>query len=98
MRTFKYLTKGELEEANRQAIKAGSRAIALEYIQGLPENFKYPIFFTLPWERHGWVRCQVGTGSCLNAEDYTPVFIDVPRELYESLGVVEIPEDEAVPK
>ena len=90
----RYLTKGELKEANRRAIKAGGRAIEPEYVDGLPDDLRYPIFFELPWERHGWVRCQVGTG--IPGKDYTPLFIDVPQKIYDNLGVVKVAVDEEV--
>jgi hypothetical protein len=96
MSKIRYLTKGELQEANRQALNGGGRAVAPEYIQGLPDNFRYPVFFTIPWERHGWVRCQVGTGASPAVDDYTPIVIDVPNAIYENLGVVEVSADEEV--
>ena len=95
-RSCRYLSKAELQEANRRAIEAGGRAVEPEYIEGLPDGLRYPIFFELRWERHGWVRCQVGTGTCLNPDDYTPVFLDVPQGIYENLGVVDVPVDEGV--
>lgn len=92
MSTLKYLTKGELQEANRLAIKCGGWAVEPEYIEGLADNLRYPIFFQLPWERHGWVRCQIGTGDPATGE-YTPMFVDVPQVMYENLGVVEVAEE-----
>ena len=92
MRDVRYFTKVELKKANRQAIEAGGRAIEPEYVDGLSDTFRYPIFFAMPWERHGWVRCQVGTG--VPGHDYTPLFIDVPQEMYEKLGAIEMPVDE----
>jgi hypothetical protein len=90
-RSYRYLSKGELKEANRRAVKTGCRAVDPEYIEGLADNLRYPIFFELPWERHGWVRCQIGTGDPAT-EEYVPVFVDVPRIIYDNLGVVEVPE------
>jgi hypothetical protein len=92
MKKIRYLSKGELQESNRRAIKAGCRSLKPEYIDGLPEAYRYPIFFELPWERHGWVRCQVGTG--VPSQDYTPVFLDVPQIIYENLGVMDVSVDE----
>ena len=85
---LRYFMKGELQEANRQAIRSGCRAVEPEYIEGLPDNLRYPVFFVLPWERHGWVRCQVGTGRL--GGEYTPLFLDVPQGIYENLDVVEV--------
>ena len=86
--------KGELQEANRQAIKAGGRAIEPDYIDGLAANLRFPIFFELPWERHGFVRCQIGTG--VPGEEYIPLFIDVPLAIYDHLSVIHIPVEEEV--
>lgn len=91
MRTYKYLSKGEFREANRQAIKADGRAVDPGYLDQLPDSFKYPIVFTLPWERHGWMRCQVLTGA-----DNEPIILDVPLILYDNLGTVEVPVTEEV--
>jgi hypothetical protein len=90
-RTYKYLSKGELEEANKRSIDAGCRAVKPEYLDRLPDNYKYPIVFTLPWERNGWIRCQVITGA-----DSEPIFLDIPQIIYENLGTVEVPVDEEV--
>ena len=92
--SYRYLSKGELQEANRRAIEAGCRAVEPEYIEELPDALRYPIFFEFPWERHGWVRCQVGTG--VPGQDYTPLVIDVPQIIYESLDVVDVPVDAEV--
>lgn len=89
MTMVRILTKGELQEANRQAIKAGCRAIDPAYAERLPERHRYPVFFSLPWERHDWVRCHVGTATSIQADDYTPVIIDVPQEIYDNLISVE---------
>lgn len=98
MTKIRCLTKGELQEANRQAIKAGCRAIDPAYAERLPEGLRYPVFFTLPWERHGWVRCQIGTATSIPAQDYTPVIIDVPQAIYDDLTSVEVPDDVEVTK
>jgi hypothetical protein len=90
----KYLCKAELREANRQAIKAGCNSIEPDYIEKLPDDCRFPVFFKLPWERHGWVRCQVGTASDAHATDYMPLWLDVPAGIYENLGTVEVPVDE----
>lgn len=92
MTMIKCFTKGELQEANRQAIKDGCRAIDPAYAERLPESHRYPVFFTLPWERHNWVRCQVGTATSIQADDYTPVIIDVPQAIYDNLISVEVHE------
>lgn len=92
-REIKYLTKSELLEANRRAIEAGHRAIDPIYAEQLIEGFRYPVFMTLPWERHGWVRCQIGTATSIPANDYTPVLLDVPLTIYENLGSVEAKEE-----
>jgi hypothetical protein len=88
------LYKGEMMASNRRAIKAGCRAIEPEYIEQLPDDLRHPIFFTLPWERHGWVRCQVGTATSPTADNYMPVWLDVPRDIYDHLSVIEVPVDE----
>ena len=93
-RTVRYLSKGELKEANRRAIQSGGRAVEPEYIERLPDAFRYPVFFELPWERHGWVRCEIGTGTSPSADDYTPVWVDVPALIYDHLGTVEVAVDE----
>lgn len=92
-RAIKYLTKSELLEANRRAIEAGYRAIDPIYAEQLIEGFRYPVFMTLPWERHGWVRCQIGTATSIPAHDYKPVFVDVPQSIFDNLSSVEVPED-----
>jgi len=93
MTMIKCLTKGELQEANRQARKAGCRAIDPACAERLPERYRYPVFITLPWERHDWVRCQVGTATSIQADDYTPVIIDVPQAIYDTLISVEVHEE-----
>jgi hypothetical protein len=92
----KYFTKSQLMEANRQAIKAGCNAITPEFIASLPDGLKYPIFFRLPWERHGWVRCQVGAATSMPPRDFTPLWFDVPQGIYENLDTVDVPVDEEV--
>ena len=82
---LKYLSKNELSKANRQAIKAGCRAIDPAYVERLPEGLHYPVFVTIPWERHGWVRCNVGTATDVAATDFTLVWLDVPQDIYDSL-------------
>ena len=93
MKQLKYLSKSELLEANRRAIKAGCRAIDPIYAEQLNDGLRYPVFFTLPWERLGWVRCQIGTATSIPATDYTPVLLDVPQAIYENLGSVEVKEE-----
>ncbi|MDY0170316.1 MAG: hypothetical protein RBS80_27475, partial [Thermoguttaceae bacterium] len=92
-----YLGKGELKEANRRSKESAGRWIDPEYVERLPDDLRYPIFFTLPWERHGWVRCQVGTATVANGEDYVPVWLDVPQSMYENLGEVEVPAGDPLP-
>ncbi len=87
---YKYFTKRELMEANQRAIEAGCNSITLEYVATLPDSWKYPVIFQMPRERHGWVRCQVGTASSMPARDYLPVFLDVPQALYEALSIIEV--------
>jgi hypothetical protein len=91
---YKYLTKWQLEQANQQAIAACCNAIDPSYIERLPDGCKYPVFFRLPWERRGWVRCQIGTATCLPAEDYTPVLLDVPQAMFDELPTVEVQVEE----
>jgi hypothetical protein len=86
----KCLSKGELRKANRRAIKSGCRAIDPSYIKQLPTTLRYPVFFTIPWERHGWVRCHVGTATDAAATDYRPLWLDVPQEIYDNLTSIEV--------
>ena len=74
----------------------GGRAIESEYIKKLPGNCKYPVVFTLPWERQGWVRCEIGTALSGSGEGYVPVWLDVPRDIYDNLGTFEVPVDKGV--
>ncbi len=94
---FKYLSWAELDYANRRAKRAKCNSIDPEYVLGLPKDFRYPIFFTLPYERHGWVRCHVGTGTSGTASDYIPCLLDVPQVMYDHLGSIVV-EDEQVPE
>ena len=96
MTHVKYFSKSELRKANRRATKAGCRAIDPTYIEQLPEGLRYPVYFTLPWERHGWVRCQIGTATCIPPHDLTPVFIDIQQASYDKLPSIEVQEDEEV--
>jgi hypothetical protein len=96
MKMCKFLTKAELKRANKQAIKAGCNAIEPSYIEGLPDGLRCPVFFVMPWERHGWVRCQIGTASDKAGHDYTPLWIDVPNAIYDNLGCVKVEEGEEV--
>lgn len=93
MTAIRYFTKGELEEANRRAIKAGFRAVEATYLKQLPDACRYPVVFTLPWERHGWVRCQIGTARNKSAEQYTLIVLDVPHEIFENLASIEVPDN-----
>jgi hypothetical protein len=93
---YKYLTKAELQEANRLAIKAGGRAIEPDYLERLPDAHRFPVFFALPWERHGWVRCQIGTATDTAAHDYMPVWLDVPNAFYDHLASITVKEAEEV--
>lgn len=88
---IRYLLKGELEEANRQALKGGGRAIEPSYVQKLPADCRYPILREIPWERHGWVRCEIGTASAANGEDYRAVWLDVPQRIHSNLSTMEVP-------
>jgi hypothetical protein len=92
MTKIKYLTKRELHKANQQAITAGCRAIDQSYAERLPEGLRYPIFFEIPWERHGWVRCQIGTATSVPPHDYMPMWLDVPQRMYNNLSSLEINE------
>ena len=91
----KILYIGELKEANRRAIQAGRNAIEPDYLERLPNDMRYPVMFTLPWEeRPGWVRCLIGTAVSLKAEDYVPLLLDVPRWMYDNLSEIDIPSNE----
>lgn len=92
--TIKYLTKGELEVANRLALKAKCNAIDPAYVEQLPSDMRYPVFFAMPWERPGWVRCQIGTATAIPADDYVPLLLDVPNSMYDKLGTVEVVVDD----
>ena len=89
------LYKAELQEANRQALKAGGRAIEPDYVEKLPNDCRFPVFFKLPLER-GWVRCQIGTARDVHATDYMPLWLDVPPQIYNNLTTIEVPVDEEV--
>ena len=93
---YKYMSKAELQEANRRAIKAGGRAIEPSYVERLPDAGRFPVLFTIPWERHGWVRCQIGTATDSMARDYTPVMLDVPNVIFRNLSSIEVGEAEEV--
>ena len=85
---MKFLTWGELQEANRRAIRAKCSSIDPEYVLTLPREFHFPIFFALPHERHGWMRCRVCTGVSSAESDYTPCLLDVPQCMYDCLGLI----------
>ena len=93
--SYKYLTKKELRRANRLAIDARGTAIEPDYVRKLPTECKYPVFFSLPCER-GWMRCQVGTSVSGTGNAFVPLWLDVPPEIYESLGTVKIEVDDEV--
>jgi hypothetical protein len=93
---YKFLTKAQLERANKRAIKAGCNAIEPTYVDQLPDGVRFPIFFCLPWERHGWVRCQIGTAQDKVGHDYIPVWLDVPNDIYDDLASVNVTEVEEV--
>lgn len=84
MTKIKYLTKGELEEANRLAIKARCTAIETTYLEELPDACRYPVLFTLPWERHGWVRCQIGTARNKSGNSIRRCFWTCPRRFLKT--------------
>lgn len=85
----KCFTKSELRLANNCAIKGKCNAIDPERIKQLPNDLLYPVVFALPWERHGWVRCQVGTATMRTGGDYEPVCLDVPTGVFEGLQVMD---------
>ena len=85
---MKYFDKTELAVSNRQAIESCCTAIDQDYMERLPDDL-YPIYSTLPSERDGWVRCQVGTATA--GEE---MCMDVPQAIYEGLSFIEDEEDE----
>ncbi len=87
----KIFNKTALVEANQRAIAAGLRAIEPSRLEQMPDDMRYPVVFTLPWERPGWVRCQIGTATTPTGEDYQPVWLDVPTDLYEGMAVIDVP-------
>lgn len=91
---MKFLTLEEFQEANRRAIRAKCNSIDSEYVKTLPGHFRYPIFFTLPYERQGWVRCQVGTCVSGTESDYVPCLLDVPQDIFDGLGNLVVDDDE----
>jgi hypothetical protein len=93
---LKYLSWGELDHANRRAIRAKCNSIDPEYVLALPKDYRYPIYFTLPYERQGWVRCHVGTGVSSTASDYVPCLLDVPQEMYDRLAIIVVEDEEVV--
>ena len=87
----KIFDKAVLVEANQQALAAGLRAIEPSRLEQMPDDMRFPVVFTLPWERHGWVRCQIGTATTSTGEDYQQVWLDVPSGLYEGLTDIDVP-------
>ncbi len=85
---MKYFDKSELAESNRQAIESCCTAIDPDYMERLPRDDVYPIYSTLPCERDGWVRCQIGTGMA--GEE---LCMDVPQAIYENLSSIEEEEE-----
>jgi hypothetical protein len=88
----RYLTKKKLVEVSEKAFAHGCNALKTEFLDGLPERFKYPVVKTLPWERPGWVRCLIETATCLPAEDLQCVSLDVPEDMFLDLPTMDVAE------
>ncbi len=84
----RYFTKEQIEEAYNRGQKAGLRTIARGHIERLPRDTCFPIDFTLPPPRDGWVRCVVCAGIYAPGERDTLICVDVPQQMHDNLPTV----------
>jgi hypothetical protein len=84
----KYFTKSALIAANNAAKNAGCNYIDPEFLNDVPDQFKFPVCpaLPIPMER-GWVRCVVTVGRNLS-DDVHHLLLDMPGEEYEMLPTV----------
>lgn len=84
----KYLTKTKLIAVNKKAKKAGGNHIDPEFVELLPDRFKYPVCVALPIPiRIGWVRCWVtlGADDPVNRENIHSLLVDMRLEVFNKL-------------
>jgi hypothetical protein len=94
----KYLTKARLIAVNKKAKKAGGNYIDPEFVELLPERFKFPVCLALPFPmKMGWIRCWVTTGADepVVRENIHTLLLDMPQEVFDHLpSVTEVAEVE----
>ena len=91
MMDSKYLTKAKLIAANKRARKAGGNYIDPEFVELLPDRFRYPVCKALfvPMEK-GWIRCWVtlGVDDPIVRENIHHLLVDMPAEVFEKLPII----------
>lgn len=84
MMQSRYFTKAALIAANKAAMKGRGKHIDPEFLQSVPERFRFPVqALPVPQER-GWVRCWVTVGRNLS-DDIHHLLLDMPGDVYEGL-------------
>ena len=82
----KYLTKARLIAINIKAKIAGGNHIDPEFVELLPERFKYPVCVALHMD-NSWVRCWVtlGTDDPVVSENIHQLLVDMPYSVFDTL-------------
>jgi hypothetical protein len=90
-KTVRYFTKKHLIKANNIAIKRGyNRYLSKDFLDGLPDEFKYPLSFHFTHEHKAGKPCErhIRTGFVYDADGNKGV-IDCDWNLFYSLPTVE---------
>jgi len=83
----KYLTKAKLIALNNRAKKSGCNHIDPDFVERLPDRFKFPVV-EMPFGREkGWIRCgvTVGADDPIVKENVHFLMLDVRHEVFEKL-------------
>ena len=95
MESFKCFNKVSLISANKAARKNKyNRQLDAKFIDSLPDDKWFPIFFTMLHEHAAGVKVDTHM-RCWVAFDEkgTKAFIDVPMKLYDALVTFNVPEE-----
>jgi hypothetical protein len=82
----RYLTKPKLIAINNKAKKVGGNHIDQDFVEFLPERFKFPVCMAVPLD-NSWLRCWVtlGTDDPLVRENIHTLLLDMPNEVFDNL-------------
>lgn len=80
----RYLTKAKLVAVNNRARKNGGNHIDPDFVEMLPERFKYLAHQTPFGIEKGWIRCWVTAGTSVSENIHT-LLVDIRHDVFEKL-------------